>query len=141
MCSCAATEAAELRGGEDGTGTDCEHLLLLKHLSGSAGRLSEPGNAPSAARFLLTRSFAEAAAALERDGADDDAVRDALLRHRRMADQLTRSPDSGERSTSAIVAPVSAASLAECTLSGSSQTPLLRIDVSNIHVLPRLVQA
>ena len=66
------------------------------HLSSSAGCLSEPGNAAGAARFLLTRSFAEAAAALDRAGADEDAVRDALLRHRRTADQLPRSPDSGE---------------------------------------------
>ena len=102
-------EAAELRGEEAGSGTDCEQLLLLKHLSGNSGCLGEPGNAPSAASFLLTRSFAEAAASLDRDGADDDAVRDALLRHRRMADQLSRSSDSGERPGVAIAAPVSTA--------------------------------
>ena len=94
MCACTAVEAAELQGGGTGISTACEQLLL-KHLAADAGRLGEPGNAAGAIRFVLARSFAEAACALDKSGADDDAQRDALLRHRRMADQLPRGPEPG----------------------------------------------
>ena len=95
VCARAAGEVGTLRDPDPSTGMDGVQLLLLQHLSADAGRLGEPGNAPGAARYMLARSFAEAAGALDRAGADEAAVREALIRHRRVADQLPRGHDPG----------------------------------------------
>ena len=66
---------------------------LLEHLA--CGSLADAGTAASARSFLLARMLAEEAAALSAAGTPAEGLNAALVRHRRLEDEITRSVDTG----------------------------------------------